>query len=110
MFAVVDKHKPGCFNQGRMFHCGRAIYRAHLIIAPGMGAVMRRGAARAFSRGRRRPAGSPTHRGGAGGAEMPVQPEANLSGQPGSRLVSALRCERMRSNAACMNECGKAPK
>jgi len=39
MFAVADNHKPGYSNQGRMFHCGRAIYRALLIIAPGMGAV-----------------------------------------------------------------------
>jgi len=30
MFTVADNHKPGYFNQGRMFHCGRAIYRAHL--------------------------------------------------------------------------------
>ncbi len=51
-----------------------------------MGAVMRRRGARAFSRGRRLTAGSPTHRGGAGGAEMPVRPEPHLSGQPGGCL------------------------
>ncbi len=41
MFTVADNHKPGYSNQGRMYHCGRAIYRALLIIAPGMEAVMR---------------------------------------------------------------------
>ena len=51
MFTVADNHKPGYSNQGRMFHCGRAIYRALLIIAPGMGAVMRRGAGRIFCSG-----------------------------------------------------------
>ncbi len=28
MFAVADNHKPGYYNQGRMPHCSRAIYRA----------------------------------------------------------------------------------
>ncbi len=68
--------KPG--NKGKNF-----FVIGFQAIAPGMGAVMSRRAARAFSRGRRPTAGGPTHRGGAGGAEMPVQPEANLSGQPG---------------------------
>ncbi len=52
-----------------------------------MGAVMRRRGARAFSRGRRLTAGSPTHRGGAGGAEMPVRPKPHLSGQPGPDIA-----------------------
>ncbi len=55
MFSVADNHKPGYSNQGRMYHCGRAIYRAHLIIAPGMEAVMRRGGCRWFSARWRRP-------------------------------------------------------
>ncbi len=53
-----------------------------------MGTVMRRRGARAFSRGRRLTAGSPTHRGGAGGAEM--RPKPHLSGQPGGCHVNVL--------------------
>ncbi len=70
-----------------------------------MEAVMSRRAARAFSRRRRPTAGGPTHRGGAAGAEMPVQPEANLSGQPAPPSERAV----VRSNTACVNLCGGRP-
>ncbi len=42
--------------------------------------------------------GSPTHRGGAEGAEMPVRPEPHLSEQPGRRRISG-RPVRKRSAA-----------
>ena len=85
MFAVGER-KSEIVNHLFGVQYSSAIYRAHLIIAPGMGAVMRRRGALAFSRGWRPTAGGPTHRGGADGAEMPVRPESHLSGQPGGWL------------------------
>ena len=106
MFTVADNHKPGYSNQVRMFHCGRAIYRAHLIIAPGMGAVMRRRRRACFSVRRRRPKEAPRP-GGRGQAQaQPAQKAASRQAafertarpqgeRSESRLVKALRCERM---------------
>ena len=69
-----------------MYHCGRAIYRAHLIIAPGMGAVMRRSESRIFLFRRR---GLPEEETTAPGLQKPAFREPHLSGQPGGCRVNA---------------------
>ncbi len=69
-----------------MFHCGRAIYRAHLIIAPGMGAVMRCRGGCAFAP----PAGARSARDHGGGIAKANAPKPHLSGQPGPDIAQAM--------------------
>ncbi len=68
-----------------MYHCGRAIYGAHLIIAPGMGAVMRCRGGCAFAP----PAGARSARDHGGGIAKANAPKPHLSGQPGGCRVNA---------------------